>query len=591
MLFAIKNEINECFIGVFQFFYYLKFKKYMPSIVIKEIFFFTRNGINFKTIKEKIKPYGRCEFYWTNYHKIPLKKWFIIAKKKNQMWHFMVLKKFVNKNIVFDPQKGLEKNVNLDKEIVFLDLKLNKEIPFSKQIKFFIPFDKMIIFNCLIATFLTIFLSFYFKIAIEAIALKQINYLITIIIVFTSFGFVAILWRSWSSFYLQNFLWKKVEDLYLRVYKKFYNMNNKLKTFFTFGQIQESINFGIEYYVYLIESHQQLFINLLIVFSTIVIIFYYYFYLLFTFLVFVFLSLFWIKRKQKTYYLLKKKVTNNNISINNHNFMTWQNLELAQGAFKNQYYQNLKTLKQQYFNVNSGFSKQNVQISTGFDFLLFFLNFCNFLIIFYLIYQKEMSIILAIFLIGICNMFYSNFMQILMFINNHKNHLNKFYKFMDVFTSFPIKQKGFSYNGQKYFNHNLPYDKGFYQISGENGVGKTTILKNYCHLFSKPQVEKIYLSKNHVIDFKPDFKILNKYFFAKNLDKPFYSSGEQQLINLISCLEKSFQVLILDEALLSITKEKRLKIYYWLQKNYKNKIIFVVDHQLQLKNIAKNIVI
>ena len=591
MLFAIKNEINECFIGVFQFLYYQKFGQYLPSIIIKDIFYFTRNGVNFKTITQQFKPFGTCDFYWTKYHEVALEKWFIIAQRKNNLWHFMVLKKMVNSNIIFDPQKGFIKNQAFNDQFVILNINFSKKINFKKEITWPLAFDKMIIFNCLIATFLTIFLSFYLKIAMEAIALRDHNYLINIIIVFTSFGLGAILWRFWTTFYLQRFIWTRVKNLYLKIYQTFYNKNNKVKIFFTYGQVQEAINCGIEYYVYLIETHQQIFVNLILVISTMIIIVLHYGYFLGLFLFFIFCAVIIMKKHQQTYYLAKRKIINNQVAINNHNVDTWTNLELAQGFLQEQYWTKIKMLKTKYYNHNVAFNKKTNHVSFSFDFLLFLLNFFNSIIIFFLIYNQQMTIIVAIFLITMGNMFYSNMMQIIVFFNNHKHHRHKLYKFNDLFTTRLKPYSQFSYNGQKFFSFSLPQNNGFYQIFGANGAGKTTILKKYCHLFSSPHYQKIYLGKNHTIYNKVKPCDLAKYPFALNLNKPFYSAGEQQIINLINCLEKPFKVLILDEGLTSVTREKRILIYEWLNQKYKNKIIFIVDHQIKIKKSTTNIVI
>ena len=591
MLFAIKNEINECFIGVFQFLYYQKFRQYLPSIIIKDIFYFTRNGVNFKTITEQFKPFGTCLFYWTKYHEVPLGKWFIIAQRKGHIWHFMVLKKKSNSYVIFDPQKGIIKNQVLNDEFIILDIKFLKKINFKNQISWPLAFDKMIIFNCLVATFLTIFLSFYLKIAMEAIASYDHDYLINIVVVFTSFGLGAILWRFWSTFYLQHFIWVRVKNLYLKIYKTFYHKNNKVKIFFTYGQVQEAINCGIEYYVYLIEMHQQIFVNLILVLSTMIIIIVHYGYFLGLFLFFIFCAAIVMKRHQQTYYLAKRKIVNNQVAINNHNILTWNNLELAQGFLKDQYWTKIKELKTKYYKHNREFNKKTNHVTFSFDFLLFLLNFFNSIIIFFLIFNQQITIILAFFLITMCNMFYSNVMQIIVFFNNHKHHRHKLYKFKDLFTTRLKKNFKFSYNGQDFFETILPQNNGFYQIVGANGAGKTTLLKKYCQLFSSPHHQKIYLGKNHIIDNKVNANDLQKYPFALNLNKSFYSAGEQQIINLINCLEKPFVVLILDEGLTSVTKKKRTTIYQWLKEKYKNKIIFVVDHQIKIKKSTPDIVI
>lgn len=187
----------------------------------------------------------------------------------------------------------------------------------------------------------------------------------------------------------------------------------------------------------------------------------------------------------------------------------------------------------------------------------------------------------------------------------------------------------FSYNEKKIFdNFNLIIKQGINYIIGENGSGKTSLLKLICNLYSpengkimidKQNIENIQkksISENIGIVFSKPYlfedtiynniilgntsitteevinisKKVNLYEFIMTLPNKFdtiidenatnLSDGEKQKIALCRVLLKKPKILLFDEVTHSIDKQSREEIKKCIQELGNHKTVIIIDHDL-----------
>ena len=178
--------------------------------------------------------------------------------------------------------------------------------------------------------------------------------------------------------------------------------------------------------------------------------------------------------------------------------------------------------------------------------------------------------------------------------------------------------------------------KGVYQISGENGSGKTTIVKLLCGLLDKYDGEILYngrsirnmssanirnivsvmsqnvflfddtlenniLYGNKEIDENKYTEIcsllkINEIYLSRGMTKDMtvgsmgnkLSGGEKQKIALARTMMKNTDVIIFDEAISNIDSETKKLIKEVICNELNDKMIIIIDHSDYFSEIIKN---
>lgn len=192
-----------------------------------------------------------------------------------------------------------------------------------------------------------------------------------------------------------------------------------------------------------------------------------------------------------------------------------------------------------------------------------------------------------------------------------------------------VKDLNFSYDTDPLISHiNFSFKRSnIYAITGDNGKGKSTfmdilmgIIASHGEiLFDGVNIRDIDLQKlreenisiveqqpviiqdtlynnlilnNKAIDNKKLLSLLNEFKIEYPLNTPIgnnLSGGEKQKINIIRCLIKNSQLLIMDEPTTALDAQSKHVFYDIIQKQKNGKIVIIITHDLDLLCIADHV--
>ncbi len=595
MLSAIKKMKNECFIGAFQYFYYQKYKKYIPDKIIKDYFYFNNNGVSLKAVKSGLDKLGwKSKIYYAQKNEIPENKLFILMVQANYGLHYIVIKRIGNNFVCFDPAKGKIKNYKLDTEIILIDIEYTEpfewknNFPFKSNKKEFISLMGLNILE----VSLIFAISFYFKYALFAVESKNIFILKEIVLIFAIIGLITLVVTYLKNIFINKRLWKKISDIYQYFFNYLLDQNSKLKCHFTKMHVFNALEQGVNFIQFnLISKTDFAHAIMLSIAAIIILVSEYKIVIIPVISLFVFSSILTVMFRDKTF-KTNEKVRTNEISIANNFLQLFDNIETSSGFEKSSYEKIMSANLNRNISLNYKKGRFNNWVLLSFGFVSYIFNMIVSAYIFIWIIHKEISISSGIYLITIATMLYTNLVKIWGYIFNYKLEIDSYNKFIDFVVYFEENNNTISYDGKNEYTNKLEGIKGHFQLTGDNGSGKSTYLKIFCGLFSKTNPGKIYISSTTNVIKKPKDKSFDLINLKKyNLSQKEVSDGQRQIRNVLLALETNFEALVLDEAMSSVVLGVRNKIYKYILKTYRDKTILIVDHDVELKINQLNIVL